>query len=144
MNRQANMDYAFVHAVLYWIGKLLVVLLFYDIACQYHKHLWERIRRVGNSLCLPENTKVQFGIGGFHVHGHNKECYANYASLFIPGAGQPTDEIVETLWVLLDEVSGQLRGMGTGHRQESMDMHMADSNWKKTIRMCTYFDASCQ
>lgn len=137
------MDYAFSHAVRYWDGDILTVILFYDVACQYHKWFWERIAKAGEVLTLPDGTKVRWVIGAFHVHGHNKECYARYASIFVPGTGQVDGEIIETLWVPLDLVSGHLQGMGSGHRQESIDMHMSDSNWKKLIRMCMSSSVFC-
>lgn len=132
------MDYAFVHAVQYWDGKLQPVLLLYDVACQYHKHLLERINK-SEYLFLPDGTRIKYGIGQFHIHGHKKECFVLYVPTFIPGAGQVDGEIIETLWAPLDEAAGSIRGMGTGHRQESIDMLMADSNWKKMTGMCTQF-----
>lgn len=69
-----------------------------------------------------------FGIGQFHIHTHKKDCFVVYSTSFITGAGQVDGKIIETLWAPLDEAAGSIHGMGTGHRQESINMLMADSN----------------
>ena len=131
------MDYAFINAVRYWAGLLTLVLLLYDVACQYYKKLRERIKGY-RLLKLPDNTKLRFGIGLFHIHGHQDECYPRFAPTFMDGVGEIAGEIGETTWPPLDEAAGSLRTMGTAHRQESIDMIMGDSNWKKHIRMCRH------
>ncbi|THH19633.1 hypothetical protein EUX98_g8733 [Antrodiella citrinella] len=128
------MDYAFVNAVNYWNGKVQTVLLLYDINCQYHKNLRSRID-TSKFLTLADGTKIYFGIGLFHVHGHQDVCFCRYAPSFIPGAGQVDGELIETLWVPLNEASGSTRAMSTAYRQESLDMIMNDSNWKKMVRL---------
>ncbi|KAG1863901.1 hypothetical protein F4604DRAFT_1882152 [Suillus subluteus] len=57
-------------------------LTFYDVNCQYHKHLKERI---ANSPILQLNKELDIipGIGLWHVHGHQDSCYVRYASNFI-------------------------------------------------------------
>ena len=132
--RQVNMDYAFINAVNYWCGILTLVLLLYDVACQYYKKLWERMEKY-TLIALPADTELRFGIGLFHIHGHQNDCFAKFAPTFIDGVGEVAGEIGETTWPPLDEAAGSLRAMGTAHRQESIDLIMNDSNWKKHIRM---------
>ena len=54
---------------------------------------------------------------------------------FIPGAEMIDGEIIKTLWVGLNEISGSTRNMSWHHRQEILDLHMNDSNWKKLVNM---------
>ncbi|KAN0094398.1 hypothetical protein V8E55_002685 [Tylopilus felleus] len=74
-------------------------------------------------------------IGIWHVHGHRPECYARYALLFISGVGWVDSKVLETLWSLLNIVSGSTRGMTSSHCQELLDFQMNDSNFMKMIRM---------
>ena len=44
-------------------------------------------------------------------------------------------EIIETLWSTLNYTASSARSMSWFHRQEYLDTHMGDSNWKKLINM---------
>ncbi|KAK7681433.1 hypothetical protein QCA50_015525 [Cerrena zonata] len=131
---QRYMDYAFVQAILY-VRDLLVVLLLYDIMCQFWVNFLKRMRAMPDDLQLPGGVEFKRGIGLFHVHGHVKECFARYAPTFIQGAGMLDGEIIETLWNLLNYTASSARAMSWFHRQEYIDTHMGDSNWKKLIGM---------
>lgn len=91
--------------------------------------------QVSDFLSLPRDLNVKRGIGLFHVHGHVKECFARYAPTFIRGAGNVDGEIIETLWSPLNHTASSARSMSWYHRQEYLDMHMGDSNWKKLVGM---------
>ena len=105
---------------------------YYDIMCQYCVHLRERFQK-NPYLHIPENLDILRAIGLFHVHGHQDDCFAKYAPSFIPGAGLVDGEILETLWAVLNNVSGSTRAQSTSFRWETLDDHMNDSNWKKLI-----------
>lgn len=134
MFRQRYIDYAFVNAINY-IPLLVIVLLLYDVMCQYWIHFLSRISGVSQYLSLPEGTQIKRGIGLFHVHGHVKECFARYAPTFIQGAGNVDGEVIETLWNPLNHTASSARSMSWFHRQEYLDTHMGDSNWKKLTSM---------
>ena len=82
-----------------------------------------------------EILQLMYGIGLFHVHGHATECYCRFAPSFIPGAGNVEGELIETLWDPLNQITGSTRTMTYFHRQETVDLHMNDSNWKKLTRI---------
>lgn len=132
--RQVNMDYALVHAVRHAMDPQQQVITFYDINCQYSKNLARRLQ-ANNFISLPEGLQIRPGIGLWHVHGHQTECFARYAPNFIPAAGRVDGEIMETLWSSLNVVSPSARGMATPHRQELLDFQMNDSNFLKMVRM---------
>ena len=130
------MDYAFINAINY-IPAILLLLLLYDIMCQYWINF---LFRTQNAAAIPgltsllkmrDNISIKCGIGLFHVHGHIKECYSRYAPTFIDGAGMIDSEIIETLWHILNDTATSARAMSWSHRQEYLDIHMGDSNWKK-------------
>ena len=128
------MDYALVHSLQHKVDPAQQVIHFYDVNCQYNKNL---LRRIANNqfISLPPDLKIVPGIGIWHVHGHQTQCFARYAPNFIPGAGNVDGEIMETLWSSLNIISPSTRGMVTPHRQEMLDFQMNDSNFVKMIRM---------
>ncbi|KAG1776256.1 hypothetical protein EV702DRAFT_1180067 [Suillus placidus] len=107
---------------------------FYDINCQYNKHLRVRVDQSRFLEMAPELTIIP-GIGLWHVHGHQDSCYVRYASNFIEGIGRIDGEIMETLWARLNLISPAARGMSSPHRKECLDYQMNDSNFCKMIRM---------
>lgn len=129
-----NMDYALCNALAHNTDGLRRALTFYDVNCQYNKHL---LRRVDESphLSIPSDMNIIPGIGLWHVHGHQDKCFVRYASNFIPGAARIDGEIMETLWAPLNIISPSARGMSTPHRQECLDYQMNDCNFMKMIRM---------
>jgi hypothetical protein len=132
--RQVNMDYSLTHAMQHNMDRITRVITFYDINCSYMKKL--RARVAGNQFIqISPELEITPGIGIWHVHGHRAECFARYAPLFIPGSGWVDGEIIETLWSMLNIVSGSTRGMSSPHRQELLDFQMNDSNFMKMIRM---------
>lgn len=128
-----NMDYSLCQS-LSQLGGLKEALLLYDIMCQYGKNLK---RRVGESpyLSMDRNLILHKGIGLFHVHGHQDRCMPMFAPSFIRGAGRVDGEILETLWAPLNKVASSTRAMTKAHRQEILDDHMNDSNWKKLVKI---------
>ncbi|KAG0692273.1 hypothetical protein DFH29DRAFT_985846 [Suillus ampliporus] len=109
-------------------------LTFYDVNCQYNKHLWQQVDE-SLHLSIPPGMDIIPGIGLWHVHGHQDKCYVQYASNFIPGAARIYGEIMETLWAPLNIISPSARGMSTLHRQECLDYQMNDCNFMKMIQM---------
>ncbi|KAG2056175.1 hypothetical protein BDR06DRAFT_981587 [Suillus hirtellus] len=79
------------------------VLTFYDVNCQYHKHLQDCI---ANSLLLKmhEELEITPSIRLWHVHGHQDSCYVKYASNFIQGTARIDGKIMETLWPMAWEL----------------------------------------
>ena len=134
MIRYHYMDYIFVNAINY--GKLTpTVMLIYDIVCKFIVHFRDRRAELPEFLKIPDGLKIKQAIGLFHVHGHIKQCFARYAPTFIRGSGMLAGEIIETLWSSLNHTASSARTMSWYHRQEYLDHHMGDSNWKKLTSM---------
>ena len=134
------MDYAFLNAFNY-LPLILMWFMLYDIMCQYWVHFLERFKQSPH-LHLPPGLRILRGIGQFHVHGHVKQCFARYAPTFIRGAGMLAGEVIETLWSPLNHTASSARTMTWYHRQEYLDSHMGDSNWKKLVQMCKLYHDS--
>ncbi|KAG1840341.1 hypothetical protein F4604DRAFT_1690823 [Suillus subluteus] len=132
--RQMNMDYALCEALKVNAEGICCALTFYDVNCQYHKHLKDRIAE-SPILQIHQELEIIPGIGLWHVHGHQDSCYVRYASNFIKGAGRIDGEIMETLWAPLNIILPLACGMGTPHRKECLDYQMNDCNFMKMISM---------
>ena len=137
MFRQKNMDYSLVQAVLGSAVGISHLIVMYDVWCQYSVKLRKRIAE-NPYLDWPADSKTIGGIGLFHVHGHQQSCLARYSPTFIAGAGQVEGEIIETLWRKMNLVTPSTCAMTLAHRQETMDDHMNDINFKKMIRLGIY------
>jgi Kyakuja-Dileera-Zisupton transposase len=72
-----------------------------------------------------------FGIGQFHVHGHQESCFGRFSPVFIEGIGWVSGEIVESNWSLINPVGLTCTTMTAAHRYEVLDAKMLDLNWKK-------------
>ncbi|KAH9912946.1 uncharacterized protein B0H18DRAFT_889089, partial [Fomitopsis serialis] len=132
--RQMNMDYSLSNALGYRSRGIGHVYLSYDIMCQYHVHLNDRFAD-NPHLHYPGGLVLYKCIGLFHIHGHKAECELRHSLTFTEGAGEADGEIIETQWSGINPVSGSTRTMSTSHRQETLDRHMNNWNWKKMITM---------
>ncbi|KAG1800351.1 uncharacterized protein HD556DRAFT_1230340, partial [Suillus plorans] len=135
--RSMNMDYALSQALNYKTDGISRAITFYDINCQYNKYLKDRIAS-SMYLSIPIGMDIIPGIGLWHVHGHQDNCFVRYASNFIHGTGRIDGEIMETLWAPLNIISPSARGMGTPHRKEVLDYQMNDCNFMKMIRITKF------
>ncbi|KAG1717219.1 hypothetical protein EDB19DRAFT_1840719 [Suillus lakei] len=132
--RQMNMDYDLCEALKHNASGIWCTLTFYDVNCQYHKYLKDRVAD-SPYLQIQEQLEIIPGIGLWHVHGHQDSCYVCYASNFIAGAARIDSEIMETPWAPLNIISPLAQGMGMPHRKECLDYQMNDCNFMKMIRM---------
>ena len=131
--RQMNMDYCLAQALHQYRGTKYFYLI-YDIICQFWPNLAARMSGYTILKWLRDIT-VFWGIGKFHVGGHIRQCFARFNPWFIPFIGVIDGEILETRWAILNEISGSTRTMTTSHRRETLNDHMGDCNWRKTVNM---------
>jgi Kyakuja-Dileera-Zisupton transposase len=132
---QMNIDYALCKAIKFSCPEgLRTVLLAYDINCQYSVHLPDRLKN-GEYLQVRDDLVLVFGIGLFHVHGHQASCNARFSLTYIRGAGMSAGEILESLWSVVNEAARTTATMSLGHRAEVLDAVMGDSNWKKILSL---------
>ncbi|EAU83280.2 hypothetical protein CC1G_13152 [Coprinopsis cinerea okayama7 len=133
--RQMNMDYGLCGAIRSTGASHARRLnLLYDIACQYCQHLVKRLKD-GKYLNHWDSLEMVFGIGKFHVFGHQERCFVRHSPLFIEGTGWTSGEILESLWAILNEAGKATQTMTLAHRNEVLDSLIADSNFKKMINL---------
>ncbi|KAG1727579.1 uncharacterized protein EDB91DRAFT_1086380 [Suillus paluster] len=132
--RQMNMDYALCEAAQHNMDGITRAVTFYDINCQYNKHLHVRVDQNQFLTMVPELTVIP-RIGLWHIHGHQDSWYVRYVSNFIEGIGCIDGEIMETLWACLNLISPAAQGMSSLHWKECLAFQMNDSNFCKMICM---------
>ena len=115
--QQMNMDYSLAHMLHYNMDHIQWVVTFYDVNCQYTKHLYQQLKD-NSFISLSLNIQLVVAIGAWHIHGHWQECLAWYGSNFIPGASQVDGEIMETLWASHNVISLSAWGMLCGLRNQ--------------------------
>jgi hypothetical protein len=133
-----NIDYAICNALGYKSHGLREALVAYDVACQWSIHFDERVSQSAH-LSLPQGLHYIPAVGKFHLASHREDCFAHFSLNFVHGAGQQDGEVLETLWSSLNKAAGSIRAMTKAHRQEMLDQHILDSNWKKLVNMGLYF-----
>lgn len=132
--RHMNIDYAICQALSHNSLGLHEALIVYDVACQWSIHFKERVDQ-SQHLSLPEGLNHIPAVGKFHLAAHVESCFAQFSLNFVQGAGQLDGEILETSWAVLNKAAGSTRAMTKPHRQEMLDAHILDSNWKKHVNM---------
>lgn len=128
------MDYSICQALSYNSNGLNEALICYDVACQWSIHFEERVQQSGH-MELPDGLSCIPAVGKFHLAAHREDCFVLFSLNFVPGSGQLDGEVLETLWAPLNKVAGSVRAMTKAHRQEMLDQHILDSNWKKLVNM---------
>ncbi|KAH7919505.1 hypothetical protein BV22DRAFT_1108049 [Leucogyrophana mollusca] len=132
--RYVNMDYLFFSALR---GTTLQVLnLSYDIACQWHKHLWTRMQLLPPETHLDITRKIiNFFVPKFHLPAHIPECQTAFSFNFIKGVGRTDGEAPERGWSNINPVASSTKEMGPGARRDTLDDHFGDWNWKKVVAL---------
>jgi len=132
-----NMDYAACMAANYNasdIYGMLLLLIIYDIACQWAIHFLERIS--GNKYThFDQDRELKVAVGKFHLGSHVNSCFAKHSLNFVRGSGQIDGEIMETLWAYFNMFAPITRVMTLAHRAEILNDHMQDVNHKKMLGM---------
>jgi Kyakuja-Dileera-Zisupton transposase len=132
--RHMNVDYAICQALNHNTAGIPQSLIVYDVACQWSIN-FEKRHGESVTLHLPTGLSWIAAVGKFHLGTHEQTCFAKFSLNFVQGAGQQDGEILETLWAPLNKIGSSIRAMSKSARQETLDDHMRDSNWKKLIKI---------
>ncbi|KAJ6564307.1 hypothetical protein B0H19DRAFT_941812, partial [Mycena capillaripes] len=136
--RFCNLDFILLSSVLAFV--LLYLIVSYDIACQYSKKFWERMKG------LPENMQLKIAqeslwwkVPNFHLPPHKWPCHSPY--LF--GAGRSHGEGIEQNWSFSNGAAAPTKLMGPGSRQATLEDIFGFHNYDRQLEMCTcYFCAN--
>jgi len=124
------MDYLFLSTMTH--SDVHVINVSYDIACQWNKHLWERMSRYPTEIHFSHTTKVvTFLVPKFHLPAHISACQTNFSFNLIKGMARTDGEAPERGWSNINPVATSTREMGPGSRRDALDDHFSDWNWRK-------------
>jgi len=129
-----NIDYVICQALNYRTQGLRGAINLYDMSCRWILNFRDWVA-AGEYLSFPDFEQFVAAVGKFHISAHIKKCFALFSPNFIKGIGQVDGEILETLWAALNLISKSARTMTIAGRQELLDDHMRDWNWKKLVGM---------
>lgn len=126
------MDYMFFRSI---AGTDLVRLyVSYDIACQWHKKIWERMEDYDAEIHFEGEGKfVTFLVPKFHLPAHIEECNLRYSFNLTPNVGQTDGEAPERGWANANPLASSTAEMGPGSRCDKLNNHFNDVNHKKII-----------
>ncbi|TFK80022.1 hypothetical protein K466DRAFT_504583, partial [Polyporus arcularius HHB13444] len=134
--RYLIMDYLLFSTLL---GVILMLLISYDIACQWHKKLARRAREDLPPHIRREITEMQirFAIPKKHIRVHGPK-HSQFSLNFLRWVGRTYAEGIEAHWAHMNPVALSAREMSPGMRREHMDDHWGGWNWQKIIGFGTY------
>ncbi|KAJ7257694.1 hypothetical protein C8J57DRAFT_1436922 [Mycena rebaudengoi] len=129
-----NIDYMFLKSV--QGSELVRFFVSYDIACQWHIHIWERMLRYKEEMWLVGEDKfVSFLVPKFHLPAHIEACNLRFSFNLTRDVGQTDGEAPERGWADAGPLAGSTKEMGPGARRDTLDSHFNDLNHKKIIRL---------
>lgn len=127
------MDYI-VTSALSLIEDRPLLVLSYDIMCQWIKHLLERLSTYPEHLKveLPEGD-VRYVIPKYHFSAHREKGHNVYSLNLMRGVGLTDCEEVERGWSRHDGIASSTREMGPGSRHDTLEYHFEFANYKKYV-----------
>ncbi|KAF8341780.1 hypothetical protein F5887DRAFT_1076370 [Amanita rubescens] len=108
----------------------------YDIACQWSINFRTRMK-----ACFPEtwpinsDAQLRFLVPKFHLPAHINKCHQDFSFNYTPHVGRTEGEAPERGWSKINALSYSTKEMGPGSRQDTIEDHFNDTNWKKVIGM---------
>ncbi|KAJ7920718.1 hypothetical protein B0H13DRAFT_1605173 [Mycena leptocephala] len=132
--RFCNMD--FLVASVLMAFHLFLVVISYDIACQYAINFWQRMLDMPEALRvrIPERN-VWWKVPNFHLPMHKIPCHPAYSFHWMPGAGMTHGEGVEQNWAFSNGVAPSTRLMGPGSRHATLEDIFGFHNYDRQLAM---------
>jgi Kyakuja-Dileera-Zisupton transposase len=132
------MDYVFASILRHHSTKLSKVGS-YDIACQWSKHLLERLKRLPALVRLNIISSLTFVIPKLHIYGHKLQCQLDYSFHYHPGVGNTDGEGIERSHSFIGPMGTMTREMGPGSRHDTLDDGWGFWNWLKLVSLRRFF-----
>lgn len=124
------MDYIFASAIRNI--QLLIVLISYDIACQWFINLWMRIQDYWPQELQPRSDLIlRPHIPKLHEPSHQRKGHAPYSFNLSPGVGLTDGECPERIWSVHNALGNATKTQGPGSRHDVLDDHFGFWNWSK-------------
>ncbi|KZT18098.1 hypothetical protein NEOLEDRAFT_1031975, partial [Neolentinus lepideus HHB14362 ss-1] len=105
----------------------------YDIACAFEGTVGR------SSLALKaKEHKVQFIVGAFHGHAHNRGCQLRWHPTYVSGTGRSDFEGCERVFSSSNAIASGTRHASRFHRHQAIDEHLMFWNHDKYALFTTY------
>ncbi|KAK1216163.1 hypothetical protein PQX77_021216 [Marasmius sp. AFHP31] len=131
--RYSNMDFIALYNLI--ACGVLYVVFSYDIACQWMRNFYKRMREYPSYMQLPENLSMRFKVPKFHLPAHGLSCLAKFSFNYAEGVGKTDGEGVKRMWAWLNGCARSLSMMTAGARWDTMDDFTNFWNWRKTVAL---------
>jgi hypothetical protein len=129
----ANMDFIFASAIRGCA--LLLLLISYDIACQWFINFFKRMKQWPEHLRIGPSVKIRAVIPKFHEPAHTAKDHAQYCLHWLSGGAQCDCEGPERIWSPHNALGNSTKTQGPGHRHDTLNCHFAFWNFLKYISM---------
>lgn len=110
-----------------------MVVISYDIVCQWSRNFWKRIHAYGSTVDYSKATT--FLIPKFHLPAHQSSCQEGYSFNYTKGVGRTDGEAPERAWALTNIFGPSTKEMGPGSRYDFLNDVFGDHNWRKVARL---------
>ncbi|KAG1797806.1 uncharacterized protein HD556DRAFT_1464601 [Suillus plorans] len=127
--RYVNIDYLF-FSTLQHSDEVLVLNVSYDIACQWSKHLWERMSCYPSQIHFASDSKPKS-----HLPAYIAACQTSYSLNLIKGMARTDGEAIEHEWSNMNPIAISTQEMGPGSRHDILDNNFSDWNWHKVSNL---------
>ena len=132
--RYSNMDYIFGSAISSL--DLLLVIISYDVACQWFTNLQSRIDSYWPEEIKPkEQLEIRPLIPKLHEPAHERLGHEQYSFNYAAGVGKTDGECPERIWSAHNALGNSTKNQGPGSRHDVLDDHFGFWNWEKYIKM---------
>ncbi|KAI0029032.1 hypothetical protein K488DRAFT_57293, partial [Vararia minispora EC-137] len=132
-------DYLLVSVMRHFMWLQLLVIA-YDIACQWSKNLRDRLCRIPCGFVIAPRAatfvkevlpKTVFVVPKFHLAAHKQTCQSNFNLTYTPGVGLTDGEASERAWSGVNPVAASMKEMGPGSARDTMEDRCGFWNWRK-------------
>ncbi|KAJ7016310.1 hypothetical protein C8F04DRAFT_1281905 [Mycena alexandri] len=135
--RYINMDYIFFMGLAG--SEISELYVSYDIACQWHKNIWERMKTFPREVRFVRGKHYcVFLIPKFHLPAHIEACNILFSFHLTRYVGMTDGEAPERGWSLLNPLATSTAEMGPGMRRDIINDAFNDMNHKKIVDMGTW------
>ncbi|KAF4588993.1 hypothetical protein EYR40_010549 [Pleurotus pulmonarius] len=132
--RYCSIDYIVLSALLAFQLRLLV--LSYDIACQWSKNLIKRSAEYPAEM-QPDTsrTSIKCVVPRWHIEGHDQFCQTRFSFNYTRGVGKTCGEDIESTWSVSNQMTASIREMAPSARREALNDHWSGWNFRKLVKL---------
>jgi len=113
---------------------LALIILTYDIACQWSKNFKRRMANFPEHMRLGNDVEFDVAIPR-HINGHGQSCRQNFYLGYMTGAGRTCGEEVEVSWSNTNPLAPSVREMGPAARHDTLNDHWNGWNFTKVVNL---------